>query len=305
MPARNAGALDPKAANERYHDAAAASDDAKWSIAFDPPSQNYVRDRAERMLPEKRYDKVLEVGAGTGFFLLNMWQTGFVKEAHATDISEGMLEVCRANAEVLGTTVETRAGDAEGLPYEDHTFDLVVGHAFLHHIPDPLASLVEMRRVLNPGGAIFIAGEPTYWGDRLAGLVKTASRDAFRFAASIPGVKIRRERPPPSSEEERILHELEWDVDLHTFRPSQVEAWAREAGMVGARVETEELIASMFGWAVRTLEAEVRADLLGRRWARFAYRAWRSLYRVDDLLRGVVPRDLFYNLLLYAEKPRG
>lgn len=297
-------ALDPKTANELYHDAAAASYDAKWAIGFDPPSQLYVRQRAERMLPRSRYERVLEVGTGTGFFLLNMWQAGFVGEAHATDISAGMLEVCEANAGMLGCAIETRPADAERLPYEDHTFDLVVGHAFLHHIPDPKLALAEMQRVLRPGGAVFIAGEPTLWGDRIAGVVKRLSRSSFRAAGTLPGIDIRRQAPPPpSSEEERVLHELEFDVDLHTFRPATVEAWARDAGLSAVRIETEELIASMFGWAVRTLEAEARPGLLGERWARFAYRSWRSLYRIDDMLRGLIPRDLFYNLLLYAEKP--
>jgi hypothetical protein len=100
------------------------------------------------------------------------------------------------------------------------------------------------------------------------------------------------------------MHDLEFDVDLHTFDPSEVRTWARDAGFDEVKIETEELIASMFGWAVRTLEAEVRPGLLGKRWARFAYLTWRSLYRIDDMLRGVVPRGLFYNLLLYAEKPR-
>jgi ubiquinone/menaquinone biosynthesis C-methylase UbiE len=297
-------ALDPKTANVLYHDAAAASYDAKWAISFDPPAQAYVRERAERMLARSRYDRVLEIGAGTGFFLLNLWQTGFVGQAHATDISEGMLEVCRSNAERLGCGVETRSADAERLPYRDGTFDLVVGHAFLHHIPDPPAALAEMWRVLRPGGAIFIAGEPTLWGDRLAGVVKRATRESFRLAARLPGVRIRRDSPPPVSEEDRAMHDLEFDVDLHTFDPKEVRAWARGAGFDEVRIETEELIASMFGWAVRTLEAEVRPGLLGKRWARFAYRAWRSLYRIDDVLRGVVPSRLFYNLLLYAEKPR-
>lgn len=100
------------------------------------------------------------------------------------------------------------------------------------------------------------------------------------------------------------MHDLEFEVDLHTFAPATVARWATEAGFADVKIETEELIASMFGWAVRTFEAEVRAGLLGRRWARFAYHAWRSLYRVDDLLRGIVPAGLFYNLLLHAEKPR-
>ena len=297
-------AVDPKTANVIYHDAAAASYDAKWSISFDPPAQAYVRERAERMLPRSRYDRVLEVGTGTGFFILNLWQTGFVGEAHATDISPGMLDVCRANAQQLGCEIETRTADAEGLPYDDSTFDLVAGHAFLHHIPDPAAALAEMWRVLKPGGAVFIAGEPTLWGDRLAGMVKRATRESFRLVARVPGLNIRREPAPAPSEEERAMHDLEFEVDLHTFALPDVQRWSREAGFADVRIETEELIASMFGWAVRTFEAEVRPGLLGRRWARFAYRAWRSLYRIDDLLRGVVPSRLFYNLLLYAEKPR-
>src|SRR5207249_8069394 len=129
--------LDPKAANLRYHDAAAAGYDAKWSISFDDRCIDYVRERAARMLPGRRYGRVLEVGAGTGFFLLNLWQAGFVGEAHACDISPGMLAVCAENARRLGCHVELRTGDAERLPYGEGEFDLVVGHAFLHHLRDP------------------------------------------------------------------------------------------------------------------------------------------------------------------------
>src|SRR5947199_7980478 len=101
--ASTAGSMfDPKAANLLYHDAAAAGYDAKWSISFDDRCIDYVRERAERMLPGRRYGRVLEVGAGTGFFLLNLWQAGFVGEAHACDISPGMLAACRANADRLG-----------------------------------------------------------------------------------------------------------------------------------------------------------------------------------------------------------
>src|SRR5436190_9455520 len=124
------------------------------------------------MLPRRRYDRVLEVGCGTGFFLLNMWQAGFVERAAACDISPGMLEACGRTAAELGCDVELRAGDAEALPYDDGEFDLVVGHAFLHHLPDPAAALAEFLRVLAPGGAMFVAGEPTRAGDRLAGRAK-------------------------------------------------------------------------------------------------------------------------------------
>jgi ubiquinone/menaquinone biosynthesis C-methylase UbiE len=297
--------IDPKTANVRYHDAAASSYDDKWSISFDARAVGYVRERAMRMLPDRAYGKVLEVGAGTGFFLLNLWQSGYARELHATDISDGMLEVCRENATRLGCAVTTRTADAERLPYDDGEFDLVVGHAFLHHIPEPDVAFREIARVLRPGGSVFIAGEPTRWGHRLAGVAKVSARTAWRTAALLPGANIRRPRPPSGSEQERILRDLEFEVDLHTFDPGQVVRWARAAGLDAIRVETEELLASLFGWTVRTLEAEARPGLLGRRWARAAYVGWRGLLTVDRALVRALPRRLFYNLLLFARKPSG
>ena len=298
-------ALDPKTANERYHDAAASTYDAKWAISFDRLAQLYVRERAERMLPGARYGRVLEVGTGTGFFLLNLWQAGYVDEAHATDISEGMLEVCRLNGQVLGCDVETRTADAERLPYDDDEFDLVTGHAFLHHLPDPLGAIVEMTRVLRPGGTMFIAGEPTRWGHRITGISKWAARTTFRTASMLPGLHLRRRTPAPATDDERTLRDLEFEVDLHTFPPKEVAAWARIAGLEDVRVETEELTAAWAGWAFRTIEGEARPGLLGDRWGRFAFRAWRTLFAFDRRLEGIVPAGLFYNLLLVARKPSG
>ena len=297
--------LDPKTANERYHDAAAATYEEKWSISFDPASVAYVRERAERMLPEPRYGRVLEVGAGTGFFLLNLWQVGFVEEAHATDISGGMLDVCRRNGALLGTTVHTRTADAERLPYDDGEFDLVVGHAFLHHIPEPGAALAEMARVLRPGGTLFVAGEPTRWGHRITGISKWAARTALRAADRLPGMRLREAPPAPANDDERTLRDLEWEVDLHTFDPGDVAGWTAAVGLEDVRVETEELVAAWFGWAVRTIEGEARPGLLGWRWGRFAMLGWRALYAIDRRLEGIVPPGLFYNLLLSARKPGG
>jgi hypothetical protein len=100
------------------------------------------------------------------------------------------------------------------------------------------------------------------------------------------------------------MRDLEWHVDLHTFEPADAARMARAAGFATVRVETEELVSGLFGWAVRTVEAEARPGLLGERWAWFAYRGWQRLYRLDQgLLYRVVPRRAFYNLLLYAERP--
>ena len=48
-------------------------------------------------------------------------------EVHVTDLSPGMVQAAQANAEQLGFTVEGRVADAERIPYDDDTFDIVVG----------------------------------------------------------------------------------------------------------------------------------------------------------------------------------
>lgn len=295
--------LDPKTANIRYHDAAARTYDGKWSISFDRRSIDYVRDRALRMLPATRYGRVLEVGCGTGFFLLNLWQAGFVKEPHGCDISPGMLAMCAENARRLGCDVRLQTGDAEALPYEDRSFDLVVGHAFLHHLPRPPAALAEFHRVLVPGGALMLAGEPTTAGDRAANVAKSLARRGVELAERLRP-SIRREVPPPATPDERVVRELEFAVDLHTFEPSDLARWAEEAGFVAVRTETEELLSSLFGWAVRTIEYLVRPEVLTERWPGLAYRSYLGLYRLDQrVLYGLVPKRVFYNALLYGERP--
>jgi ubiquinone/menaquinone biosynthesis C-methylase UbiE len=306
-PAAGPWTLDPKAANILYHDAAARSYDAKWAIAFDDRCIRYVRERAERMLPAGRYHRVLDVGSGTGFFILNLWLAGYVGEAHACDISPGMLAACVESARQVGCDLSVRTADAERLPYEDACFDLVIGHAILHHLPEPQVALQEMHRVLVPGGELLVAGEPTRTGDRLARRVGRVTWKAWRAAARLVP-PLRHQEPPPDaalSGDQRLLRDLEWVVDLHTFTPSDLERMGRSVGFVDVRVETEELASSLIGWAVRTVEAEAPPGLLGKRWANFAYRLYLGLSMLDrEVLAPVLPRDWFYNALLYGRKAR-
>ena len=76
------------------------------------------------------------------------------------------------------STSTTRAADAEALPFEDESFDLVFGHAVLHHLPDLDQAFREFHRVLAPGGRVVFAGEPSRYGDRIAAVPKRAASRA-------------------------------------------------------------------------------------------------------------------------------
>ncbi|MTV26981.1 class I SAM-dependent methyltransferase [Nitriliruptoraceae bacterium ZYF776] len=302
-------AMDLKQKQAAYHDWEAQSYEEKFSISYDERCIDYARDRFRKVVPAgETFARVLEVGAGTGFFTINLALGGCLDGARleATDISQGMLDVCARNGADHGLEIVTRQGDAEDLPYEDETFDLVIGHAFIHHLPVPGKALQEMHRILKPGGTLVIAGEPTHYGDRISRVVKHNTWRAFWGLTSLPGLGGLRKPSVGSTSDDRdaILAGLEDEVDLHTFRPDDVEHMARLAGFDPAQVVTEELTANWFGWAVRTIEGSIKPGTLGTRWAFFAFDNYLRFTALDEkVLRRVVPRGLFYNLILHARKP--
>ena len=169
---------DSKLAQVLYHDWEAESYDDKWSISYDKRCVDYARDLFDATVPAEElrdlpYDRALELGCGSGFFLLNLIQAGVARRGSVTDLSPGMVKVATRNGENLGLEIDGRVADAEGIPYDDDTFDLVVGHAVLHHIPDVELSLREVVRVLKPGGRFVFAGEPTTVGNGYARSLST------------------------------------------------------------------------------------------------------------------------------------
>ena len=86
-----------------------------------------------------------------------------------------MLDALENRADELGLSVETARCEAAALPFADASFDLVLGHAVLHHLPDLDSAFAEFRRVLRPGGALVFCGEPSRHGNRIAAVPKRAA----------------------------------------------------------------------------------------------------------------------------------
>jgi ubiquinone/menaquinone biosynthesis C-methylase UbiE len=293
-----------KDVNTRYHDAAASEYDAKWGIDFGDIGQDQVRGKLVKALggaAGETFGDALEIGSGTGYFSLNLMQAGTIGNLTATDISPGMLEQLAATAKGLGlANVTTVVTEAETLPFDDESFDLVLGHAVLHHIPDLDRAFAEFKRVLRPGGRIVFAGEPSRYGDRLAALPKRTGVFVAPVWRRAVGADVRAVAEADQSEG----HSLEGEVDVHAFAPADLRRLLERAEFDDRHVGGEALRANAWGWGLRTVESSAEPDSVPYGWRKFAFRSYIALQKVDTrFLEPHLPAELFYNLLVSARKP--
>ena len=302
--------VDLKRANELFHDVESGKYDSKWGIRYDMENAGRVRHKFEKLLkgPFPHVDTLLEVGCGTGYVGLNLCLfEGLVGELHACDISQGMVDACAGNAELLGVPVCARQSELEKLAYPDQMFDMVVGHAILHHIPDIDEAFAEIYRVLKPGGICMLAGEPTRAGDIMGRLARNGTGKVIRTYVSLGGyfggVKAVLRPPCPPGEMDHEIPEFVKVVDIHTCHPPEVCRMARSAGFAEARCEGEELLSSFVGWITRTIENTLSEDNLTFRWRNWSYRTYTRLNAIDERIYPYLPSSWFYNMLLFLRKP--
>jgi arsenite methyltransferase len=104
-------------------------------------------------------EQVLDVGSGAGMDSLVAAQM-VAPGGHVTgiDMTPEMLAKARAAAdEMAADNVEFVPGEAEALPFDDETFDVVISNGVIDLVPDKDAVYSEIFRVLRPGGRIQIA----------------------------------------------------------------------------------------------------------------------------------------------------
>ncbi len=100
-------------------------------------------------------ERVLDAACGAGHTAVTF--APHVREVVALDFTPAMLEqVEQLAAERQLTNISSRSGDVEKLPFEAHSFDLVVTRYAAHHWPHPLTALQEIARVLKPGGQFLL-----------------------------------------------------------------------------------------------------------------------------------------------------
>src|ERR1044072_8361499 len=90
--------------NRRYHDVAAEDYDAKWGVSFGDIGRHQVLGKVTKLLGARPgpFARSLEIGAGTGYFTLNLMQDGVIEAATCTDIPPGGLGKLRRDGEGRG-----------------------------------------------------------------------------------------------------------------------------------------------------------------------------------------------------------
>jgi ubiquinone/menaquinone biosynthesis C-methylase UbiE len=109
--------------------------------------------------------QVLDVGTGTGSLAIEFAKGMPGVKVVGLDLSDVALELARHNAQESGVSsrVSFEKGDAEDMPFEDNTFDVVISSNTLHLVGNPVRMFDEVCRVLEPKGMFFISDLRRSW----------------------------------------------------------------------------------------------------------------------------------------------
>ena len=137
----------------------------------------------------------LDIGTGPGVIPIMLAAGVPGLRLTGVDLSRPMLQKAREAAEEAGVAdrLDFRVGDAKSLPFSEQSFDLVLCNSLLHHLPDALALLNEISRLVRPGGAILLRDlrrpsrlefplHALWFGRHYSGVMSQLYRDSLQAA---------------------------------------------------------------------------------------------------------------------------
>ncbi len=128
--------------------------DAQHAHGIQTEEERIAWEQLFQSISGQTQQNVLDVGCGTGVMSILLSEMGH--QVWGVDLSEGMLGKARDKAGKKGLSIHFSIEDAESLPFDDESFDLVVNRHLLWTLPNPRDALDEWNRVLRPGGSVAI-----------------------------------------------------------------------------------------------------------------------------------------------------
>ncbi len=214
--------------NEQAHDAVSGAYEERHSEIFNPIEQDRLHEslreaiQAVRTISDPRV--ALDYGCGSGNVTAHLIDLGL--HTTSADVSQAFLDLIGGRFGPTGRsrTLKVNGTDLAGVP--DGAFDFVATYSVLHHVPDYLAMVRELCRVIKPGGVLYIDHEVNefYWSrpaEYIAFLKAARPRidvqRCFRLAFDVKGYKhIFRRLFNPRYKREGDIHvwpddHIEWD----------------------------------------------------------------------------------------------
>jgi ubiquinone biosynthesis O-methyltransferase len=130
---------------------------------------------------------VLEVGCGAGDFAIYLAGRG--ANVTAVDFSRQAIELARAKSVAQKMPVNFQVADAQSLPFEGDSFDVVFSCECLEHVPDPRRALAEFYRVLKPSGRLVLTTENYSNAMLLGWLVCWLRKEPFNSGAGVQPIE--------------------------------------------------------------------------------------------------------------------
>lgn len=186
---------------------------------------------------------ILELGCGPG----NLWVNNLDRipaswEITLSDFSPGMLQEAQQNLQKSEYPFTYRIIDAQSIPFEDQSLDVVIANHMLYHAPDRAKVLAEIHRVLKPGGRLYAATNSQDYMQELDELIR-------------PFVD-----PSPMESFSRVVFSLESGAAELALWFAHVEVYRNVDQLVVT--ETESLMAYILsGYMKEVLVAEKQAAL--------------------------------------------
>lgn len=257
----------------------------KRRIRFDRKTALRLIQRYENTMGKgfQSVDRFLDIGCGSGLILLNLASLGFISKAYGIDLSFDMLKECKNNANKLGIDVFLAHGDVDYLPFKSNRFDLIIGHAILHHLPDIKMVLSEVYRLLKPNG-ICIFTEPTKAGSKI---IATLMWTIWFFPFLI--------RQLTKSPIERL-------VEVNIFTPQNLENEAKRAGFTTTYTKPfAGFISRIFYWIMDPISQRIS----NRYYHLIIDKIVDILFVLDErFFRLFIPKGWFDEVFIFMQKPK-